>query len=190
MTAFEHVTALWSFVYALALTHLLARIAELVVARDRVRFSGLLALGMVNAILLVFANWLSLWDFRSIKTWDLASITVGFLLAVSMFLICVLVGPKAHDEGPIDLEDFFWRQRPYFYGALVACAVLSLLANLDFLKTANAALFVKQNLTVLPMFIPTVLGLVSRKRWVQWAAGLCYLAMLLGYTIVFYSTLS
>ncbi|MEY2490861.1 MAG: hypothetical protein QOC70_2803 [Verrucomicrobiota bacterium] len=190
MSAFEHVTALLSFVYALALTHLLSRIAELVVVRERVRFSGLLALGMVNAILLVFANWLSLWDFRSIKTWDLASIAVGFLLAVSMFFICVLVGPKAHDEGPIDLEDFFWRQRPYFYGALVACALLSLLANLDFLKTANAALFVKQNLTVLPMFIPTLLGLMSRKRWVQWAAGFCYLALLLGYTILFYSTLS
>lgn len=65
MTAFEHVTALLSFVYALALTHLLARIAELIVARDRVKFSGLLTLGMVNAILLVFANWLSLWDLRS-----------------------------------------------------------------------------------------------------------------------------
>lgn len=49
MTVFEHVTTLFSFVYALALTHLLARIAELIVARDRVRFSGLLALGMVNA---------------------------------------------------------------------------------------------------------------------------------------------
>ena len=85
MTAFEHVTALLSFVYALALRHLLARIAELVVARDRVRFSGLLALGMANAIVLVFANWLSIWDFRSLKTWDLASITVEFLLAISMF---------------------------------------------------------------------------------------------------------
>ena len=52
MSVFEHVTALLSFVYALALTHLLARIAELIVARDRVRFSGLLALGMANAILL------------------------------------------------------------------------------------------------------------------------------------------
>lgn len=68
MSVFEHVTALLSFVYALALTHLLSRIAELVVVRERVRFSGLLALGMVNAILLVFANWLSLWDFHSIKT--------------------------------------------------------------------------------------------------------------------------
>ena len=189
MTPFEHVAALFSFVYALALTHLLARIAELVVARDRVRFSGLLALGMVNAILLVFANWLSLWDLRSIKSWELASITVQFLFAINVFLICVLVGPKTPDEGPIDLEDFFWRQRPYFYGALLACAVLALFANLDYLKTANAALFLKQNLTVLPMFIPAVLGLVSRKRWVQWAAGLCYLAMVLAYTIMFCSTL-
>ena len=73
MTAFEHVTALLSFVYALALTHLLARIAELIVARERVKFSGLLALGMANAILLVFADWLSLWDLRSIKSRDLAS---------------------------------------------------------------------------------------------------------------------
>ena len=34
MTAFEHVTAFFSFVYALALTHLLARIRELIVARE------------------------------------------------------------------------------------------------------------------------------------------------------------
>lgn len=162
MTAFEHVTTLFSFVYALALTHLLARIAELIVARDRVRFSGLLALGMVNAVLLVFCNWLSIWDLRTIKTWDLASITVQFLFAINVFLICVLVGPKAHDEGPIDLEHFYWRQRPYFYGALLACAVLSLFANVDYLKTANAALFLKQNLTVLPMLIPTMGPVGSR----------------------------
>src|SRR5438477_11008056 len=190
MTAFEHVTALFSFVYALALTHLLARIAELVVARDRVRFSGLLALGMANAILLVFADWLSLWDLRSITSWDLASVTIQFLVAVSVFLSCSLVGAKAPDEGEIDLEDFFWRQRPYFYGAVVACLVLSMFANLDYLKTANAALFVKQNVTVLPMLIPTALALVSRKRWIQWAAGVCFLAMVLAYTIAFCSTLS
>ena len=190
MSAFEHVTALLSFVYALALTHLLARIAELVVARDRVKFSGLLALGMTNAILLVFGNWLSLWDFRSIKVWDLASITLGFLLAVSMFLICAWVGPKTPDHGEIDLEDFFWRQRRYIYGALLATFILSLLANLDFLKTPNVGLFVKQNLTVLPMLVPSVLGLVSRKRWIQWVAGFCLLAMVIGYTIAFYSTLS
>ena len=190
MTAFEHVTALLSFIYALALTHLLARIAELIVARDRVRFSGLLALGMMNAVILVFSNWLSIWDLRSIKNWDLVSITIQFLFAIVIFVICVLAGPKAHDEGTIDLEDFFWRQRPYFYGALVTCVVLSLFANLAFLKTANATLLLKENLTNLPMLIPTVAALVSEKRWIQWAAGLSFLAMMLGYTIAFCSSLS
>ena len=83
MTAFEHVTALFSFVYALVLTHLLAGIAELIVARDRVKISGLLAFGMDNAVILVFSNWLSIWDLRSIKSWDLASITIQFLFATS-----------------------------------------------------------------------------------------------------------
>ncbi len=133
MSAFEHVTALWSFVYALALTHLLARIAELIVARDRVRFSGLLALGMANAILLVFADWLSLWDLRSIKSWDLASVTIQLLVAISVFLICALVGPRAPDEGEIDLEDFLlapaalfvWRPPGYSHSVIVRKSRLS-----------------------------------------------------------------
>jgi hypothetical protein len=190
MSAFEHVTALLSFVYALALTHLLARIAELVVARDRVRFSGLLALGMANAVLLVFINWLSLWDLRSVKSWDIVSIAVQFLFAIALYFLCVLAGPKTPDEGPLDLEDFFWRQRRYFYGTLLSIVILSLVANVAFLKSANASLFVKENVTVLPMLIPVVLALVSRVRWVQWVAGLSYLAMLLWYTIAFCSTLS
>src|SRR5207302_4053022 len=106
-----------------------ARIAELIVARERVRFSGLLALAMVNAILMVFVNWLSLWDLRSVTSWDLASIAIQFLFAISVYVICALVGPRTTDEGQIDLEDFFWRQRSYFYGAIIVCLILALLAN-------------------------------------------------------------
>src|SRR6202045_5241526 len=175
MSAFEHVTALLSFVYALALTHLLARIAELIVARERVKFSGLLALGMVNAVLLVFVNWLSLWDLRSVTSWDLASVAIQFLFAVSVYVVCALVGPKVPDEGVLDLEDFFWRQRFYFYGAIVVCLVLALLANLDFLKTANTALFVKENLGTIAILVPSVVGLISRNYVVQWVAGVSLL---------------
>jgi hypothetical protein len=190
MTAFEHVTALFSFVYALALAHLLVRIAELIVARERIKFSGLLAVAMTNAFLMIFANWLSLWDLRSIKIWDLASITIQFLFAIVVFLMCALVGPKTPDEGPIDLESFFWRQRPYFYGAVVAITILSLIANLDYLKTADPALFLKQNLTVLPGIVASLLGLLSHRRRAQWVAGLGILAMLITYTILFCATIS
>lgn len=185
MSAFEHVTALLSFVYALALTHLLARIAELIVARERVKFSGLLAIGMVNAVLLVFVNWLALWDLRSVTDWDLASIAIQFLFAVSVYVICALVGPKMPDEGTIDLEDFFWRQRTYFYSAIIVCLVLALLANLDFLKTPNTALFVKENLGTIAILVPAVVALVSSNRVVQWAAGVCILSLMIAFAILF-----
>ena len=189
MSAFEHVTALLSFVYALALTHLLTRIAGLIVARERLKFSGLLALGMVNAILLVFVNWLSLWDLRSVTNWDLASIAIQFLFAVSVYVICALVGPKMPDEGTIDLEDFFWRQRTYFYSAIIVCLVLALLANLDFLKTPNTALLVKENLGTFAILVPSAFGLISRNRVVQWIAGVCFLVLIIGFAIMFSSHL-
>jgi hypothetical protein len=189
MSAFEHVTALLSFVYALALTHLLARIAELIVARERVKFSGLLALGMVNAVLLVFVNWLSLWDLRSVTSWDLASVAIQFLFAVSVYVVCALVGPKVPDEGVLDLEDFFWHQRLYFYAAIIVCLVLALLANLDFLKTANAALFVKENLGTIAILVPSVVGVISRNSVVQWVAGVSLLVLTIGFAVVFSSQL-
>jgi|SRR5579864_1182496 len=189
MSAFEHVTALLSFVYALALTHLLARIAELIVARDRVKSSGLLVLGMVNAILLVFVNWLSLWDLRSLTSWDIASIAIQFLFAISLYVVCALVGPKVPDEGVLDLERFFWGQRRYFYGAIIICLVLALLANLDFLKTVNTSLLVKENLGTIVFLVPSVAGLISRNYAVQWIAGICLLVLTIGFAIMFSSHL-
>ena len=190
MSAFEHVTALLSFVYALALTHLLARIAELIVARDRVKFSGLLAIGMVNAVLLVFVNWLSLWDLRSVTSWDIGSVAIQFLFAVSVYIVCALVGPKVPDEGVLDLEDFFWRQRFYFYGAVIVCLALALLANIDFLKTSNTALFVKENLGTIAILVSSLAGFVSRNGVVQWIAGVCLLVLMIGFAIMFSGTLS
>ncbi len=189
MSAFEHVTALLSFVYALALTHLLARIAELIVARERIKFSGLLALGMVNAVALVFVNWLALWDLRLVTSWDFASIAIQFLFAVSVYVICALIGPKMPDDGTIDLEDFFWRQRTYFYGAIIVCLALALLANLDFLKTPNTALLVKENLGTIAILVPSLVGLISRNYVVQWVAGVCLLTLTIGFGIMFSSHL-
>jgi hypothetical protein len=190
MTAFEHVTALFSFVYALALTHLLAHIGQLVVARDRVKFSGLLGVAMANAILNVFLNWLSLWDLRTVQTWDLITITIQFVFAIVVFLVCVFVAPKVPDDGDVDLEDFYWHQRISIYTAILAMAFLALIANFAFLKSANAALFVKENLVVLTMLVPIILALASRARWAQWFAGLAFLVQNLVYAVLFCRSLS
>jgi hypothetical protein len=182
MNAFDHVILLLSFVYALALTHLLSRIGALFGARQRVKFSGPLALAMGVAIMLVYANWLGLWDLRGMKSWDLLSITTQFVFAVGVYLICILVGPEA---GEVDMDAFYWRQRRPYYWTVIVLIVLSLAANAEFLKTPDPALFARENLSNLPMFLPPALALTVTARWAQWLAGFSLLAMMIGFTIAF-----
>lgn len=189
MTAFEHVATLLSFVYALALTHLLSRTGELVIARERVKFSGLTALGMVNVGLLICENWIAMWDLRSVSVWDLASIAVQLLFATSVYLAGVLIAPKPPEEGVLDMDDFFWKQRVYFYGTLIILLILSLLTNADFLKSANVGLFLKENAFVLVYFIPVICGLLFTSRWVQWLAGLSVTALTIEFGVYFDATL-
>ena len=189
MNAFDHVILLLSFVYALALTHLLSRIGALFVARERVKFSGPLALAMGVAIILVYANWLGLWDLRGVNGWDLFSITTQFVFAILIYFICILVGPET-TEGEIDLEAFYWQQRRPYYWAVIAAVCLSLAANAEFLKTPNTALFLRENFANLPMLVPPALALTVPARWAQWLAGIALLAMMIGFTIAFSPMLS
>ena len=55
---FQHVTVLVSFIFAIALTHLFSSASQLILARERVRFSWLLSVSMLNAALGVIINWL------------------------------------------------------------------------------------------------------------------------------------
>jgi hypothetical protein len=116
MRAFDHVLILYSFVFALALTHLLSRVGSLMLARKRVRFSALHAFMVVNAVVLVFVNWLALWFVHDVQEWDLFSITIYFLFALSTFFFCAAAAPEASFEGTVDLEAFYWENYRLFYG--------------------------------------------------------------------------
>jgi hypothetical protein len=189
MGAYDHVLVLLSFVYALALTHLLSRVGAMVIARDRVRFSALLSLAIGNAVLFVFANWLSLWDLRGMSEWDLFSVTTQFVFAIGIYFLCALAAPEAGGENVIDMEAFYWRNRRYYYGCLFLCVLLSLVVNAEFLKTPNPALFLQENAMVLPM-VPVAAGpLFVPSRWAQWLGGLGFTLLLMLYTILFSSTL-
>jgi len=190
MNAFDHVMLLLSFVFALALTHLLSRVAALLLARERVRFSGLLCVAILNAVALIYCNWLEFWDVRGMRQWDLFSITTMFAFSVGLYFVCAMAAPESVAEGPIDMEAFYWRNRRPFYALIVVCMVLAILCNFAFLKTPNAALFFEENAATLPFFVPSLLALFVPARWAQWGGGLGLLALTISVTIAFSSTLS
>jgi hypothetical protein len=188
MAAFDHVVVLLSFVYALALTHLLSRMAGMLFARDRVRFSGLLVAWMVTAMVWVFINWLSLWDAHGMRVWSLYSIAMQFLFAVAQFFLCAMAAPEFPAEGVIDMEALYWRARVPLYGLLFAASLLAIISNIDLMQV-NSALFFRQNILTLISFPSMGLALAVRARWAQWVGVLCALTIAMIFLALFETAL-
>jgi hypothetical protein len=172
MQAFDYVLILLSFIYALALGHLLSRIGSLLLAAERVVFSPLAILMAANAAWTLFFCWLGLWGLHTMAHWDIASIFAQFIFAITLFFICVFAAPEAAANEPIDTEAFYWKQHRRFYWAYIVASTAGIACNTIFLKSGDPSLFLKWNLASLPMYLPCILALAVRARWAQWTAGL------------------
>jgi hypothetical protein len=188
---FSHVATLLSFVYALCLTHVLASAAELLMARERVKFSALQAIWMFNAALITLVNWLSFWTLKDQRTWSMGWIAAMVFVAIIQFFICAFVSPKPAASGPVDMGEFYARQRPMIVGGFMALAVAALVIN-AFDPSLQAPIetpfmgglpnWVAQDLTILPMMLLLMLALFAKARWLHWAAALGMLASTVGFS--------
>src|ERR1700741_2843931 len=126
---FQHVNVLVSIIFAIALTHVFSRASLLLLGRDRVRFSALLAVSMVNAALGVIINWLSLWELQNIKHWTLGEVLLQLGWVVPNYFSCSLVAmPVSETNGQLDMPAFFERQRRIIFSATIALSVMGGLA--------------------------------------------------------------
>jgi hypothetical protein len=176
---FEHVIVLLSFVFALALTHVLSSATELIAARDRLRFSGRLALWMANAVIGLLVNWLGFWGLSAVKRWTVGEITLQFSAAVIEYFTCSLVSMRPAAGERVDMTVFFERQRRPIMLAFLALMVVSMVQNyVDRDHSAGLAStdWIVENLIIAPMGLLVVLAGWARPLWLQWAAGLVFLA--------------
>ncbi|MFN7164367.1 MAG: hypothetical protein ACK4P2_06055 [Hyphomonas sp.] len=185
MGSFDFVLLLLSFVYALALGHFLTRLGVLLLARDRVRVSGLLALAMLNAVTQIFIGWLALWDFRDATSWDLYTVTLFFISSILIFLMAASVSPDATAEGEVDLEAFYWKNYKLFYALYVGLLVAYIAMCAVYLRTSQPELAWQQATANIPYLIVSLIAIYVPSRWVQWAMGLVLFAMSTAWAIAF-----
>lgn len=189
MSGFDFVLMLLSFVYALGLGHLLTSLGRLLVRRDQVVFSGLLGLALANAMLQVFVSWLSLWDFRSVESWDLAKITLFFAAAVIVYLMCVVISPEPEydqdGDQRIDLDRVFWRNHRWFYGTYTGLLLTYVGMSFVYLETATPEMAWKIAVSNLPYIALALVGVVARRAWVQWIVGVLMLGLTAYWLVVF-----
>ena len=175
MSAFEHVIALLSFVYALALTHLLLSIAAMIRAGSRVRFSIVFAFWMANAFVVIIANWISLWDIRALQSFGVGTILFTFMLAFVNYIQAALVCPELPSQGALDLWEFHQREGRRYLAAVVASLVMAVLANIIYGGVYSLAELSRENVATIPMLVISLVAAIYVRAW--WIQIACVVAM-------------
>ncbi len=170
MGAFEHVISLLSFVYALAIAHLLTTVARLIGARERVRFSWFHAWWMLNALVVLVLDWISYWDMHALANWSMVSIGVVLVQSFADYMQAALVCPEIPPEGEIDLVAFHQTRARRYIGAFTVTGVWALVDNLYFGGSYDVVELLQQNLVVIPLIAVALTATIVRRRWVDIAA--------------------
>ena len=168
---FQHVTVLVSFIFAIALTHVFSSASQLMLARDRVRFSPLLAVSMLNAALGIIINWLGLWELQNLKHWSLGEVILQLGWVVPNYFSCSLVAMPVSENGPLDMAAFFDRQRRLIFSATIALSVmgnLAIYADRDAIGWQKPNDWVGAELVGLSLAVFAVLAGWGKPRWLQW----------------------
>src|ERR1051325_10022205 len=121
---FQHVPVL-----AIALTHVFSSASQLILARERVRFSWLLSVSMSNAALGVIINRLGLWDLQHLKQWSLTEVVLQLGWVIPNYFSCSLVAMPYSENGVLDMTVFFERQRRVIFSATLALWAMSSLST-------------------------------------------------------------
>src|SRR5438045_2063200 len=109
MHPFDFIIVFLSFVYALALTHLLFAATRMIRHRRELIFSWPHALWMLAIALTLGANWLSLWDFHTLQDVDLVTIVAGLAFSTVQYFVCALVSPDFEEGETYDMRMFHER---------------------------------------------------------------------------------
>jgi hypothetical protein len=174
---YEQIVMLLSFVFAIAMTHLLATATELVLARDRVVFSGLMVLWMTNALLILLINWLGTYSLSTVRHWTVADIVLNFAQAGVQYFTCSLLAMRVPEHGVVDMPAFFARQRRVLMATFVCMCPLAMISNYLYAQPGlPAAVWIQQDIFILIAQLPLALAAFARPLWLQRLAGFAILA--------------
>ncbi|HWY16352.1 MAG TPA: hypothetical protein VNX86_14545 [Rhizomicrobium sp.] len=172
---FEHVTILLSIIFALAMTHILASATELVWERHKVRFYGLHAVWMVNALLALLCYWVSIWDLTTVKRWTGLEIVFQFLPAIVQYFACSLLSMRREGDEIMDMKAFYERQKPAIFTAFSLMMVTSMIQT--YVDRNNLAWpapsdWIGAELPIFLMLVATLIAGWAKPLWLQWIAGI------------------
>jgi hypothetical protein len=189
MNAFEFVILFFSFIYTLALTHMLFAWTRMIRHRRELVFSWPHLLWMLAALFNLTDNWISLWDFRAMATLSLGTIAIGFAFVTLNYFLCALVSPDFEGGETYDMKRFHDREGRTYVLAYLVLACFALLINFTASVGLGLSDWAKGNWLILLAFPFILLALFVRRTWVQIASPAAELALTIAFAVIYYPAL-
>jgi len=144
---------------------------------------------MFGVLMLLFGNWVSLWDFHTMETMSLPVILGGFALSIMQYFICALVSPDFEDGETYDMRAFHEREGRTYIAAIIVLGVFALAVN----YAAGASLGVEswsdQNTMVAIMLPCLLLPLFVKAHWAQLLGAIAFAANVTLFLVLYYPVL-
>ena len=190
MGPFEFVILFLSFIYTLALTHLLFAWTRMIRHRRQLVLSWPHLLWMLAAFSNLGANWLSLWDFRGLKSLSLTTVSALFILVVVNYFVCALVSPDFEEGETYDMKRFHESEGATYVAAFLLLIIASIVINLFAGAALNVTNWWNENSLVSTMLVPPIAALLIRRNWMQVLAPVVELGLAVAYAIIYYPVLA
>jgi hypothetical protein len=186
---FEFIILFFSFIYTLALTHLLFAWTRMIRHRRELIFSWPHFLWMLVALANLTVNWISLWDFRTDRSLSLGTIASGFFFVVLNYFVCALVSPDFEGGETYDMKRFQACEGPTYIAATLVLILVSIIENFFAGVELNSRHWSAENSLVITMVIPVVLALLVKQRWMQVIAPAVLLSQTMAFAAIYYPVL-
>ena len=183
MQTFDYVMTLLSFVYALAIAHILATAGDIVIAWSRVRFSWLNAAWMLFTLLGILAWWIGVWGGHHRTVWSIVDIAEQFGFIAIIYLEARIVCIKIPAEGPADMQQWHATEARKYTAvyALIAAATVAWNLSVSGSDSYGAVDAVRKTYAVGMLFALSVLSATFSDRRVQATTAAAILATWLWY---------
>jgi len=169
MTAFDYLTVLVSIVVGLAIANVLARLAAVITARERVDFYWPPVAWAIWIFFIAVQHWWAQWSVRHTREWNFATFWLEMLFPVLLFLLSALVLPDRDEHGKLDLGQWYFRNRAWFLAVLFCLLVVSLAEEL--VRTGRIASPVNLGFQLFFGALCIVAFLSKSRRAQEWITG-------------------
>ena len=130
MESFNYLSVLISIILGLAIAQVLQGVRGLVLTRSKVKLYTPTIVWTGMALLIAIQVWWASFSMRQEASWNFLGLLTIVLQAISVYMIAALILPDARADDAVDLREHYFAHRHWFFGALLAAIVFSLLKEL------------------------------------------------------------